>query len=95
MLNFGTPDGSLSHYTSQKYSLETFKLGTVSVVRQVSRKVELLSTSATVAVVKKHFFVKLVSFAVAHKFQLKVSTCNGDLTDVLTANMIARSCVNP
>ena len=27
----------------------------------------------------KHHLVKLVSFAVAHKFQLKVLTCNGGL----------------
>ena len=49
-------------------------------------KVEPLPTSATVATIGlvtktrvspcKHHFLKLVRGAVAHKFQLKVSTCN-------------------
>ena len=54
-----------------------------SVARQVSRKVEPLSTSATARNGRsgeKHHFVNLNSFAVAHKFQLKVSTYNGGLT---------------
>ena len=60
-----------------------------SVARQVSRKVEPLSTSATARNgrnAEKNEFHRvtprnLFRSAVAHKFQLKVSTCNGGFND--------------
>ena len=74
------------------------KLFRTSVARQVSRKVEPLSTSAMARNGRsgeKQEFHRVTPlretglFAVAHKFQLKVSTCNGGLT--LNYSILLRS----